>query len=179
MITYKLTQNVIRKIIENGLKEVEDKLPETLPNYIIEEYKLPGINKATQKIHKPQDFDDISEARKRLVFEELLSVQLALLELKYNYMTETKGIKFDKNVHMSDIINILPFRLTKAQLKVLEEIDNNMEGKTPMNRLLQGDVGSGKTVVAMCSAYKAVKSRISSSNNGTNCNTCNTTFRKF
>lgn len=59
---------------------------------------------------------------------------------------------------MSDIINKLPFKLTKAQLRVLEEIDNNMESKKSMNRLLQGDVGSGKTVVAMCTAYKAVKS---------------------
>ena len=157
-LTYKLSQNTIRRIIENGLKEVKDKLPETLPDYIIKEYNLPDINEATQKIHKPEDFDDITLARKRLVFEELLSVQLALLQLKYNYTNETKGIQFDKDVHMSDIINLLPFNLTKAQLRVLEEIDNNMEDKRPMNRLLQGDVGSGKTVVAMCAAYKAVKS---------------------
>ena len=59
---------------------------------------------------------------------------------------------------MSDVINKLPFQLTKAQIRVLEEIDNNMEANTSMNRLLQGDVGSGKTVVAICAAYKAVKS---------------------
>ncbi len=97
-------------------------------------------------------------ARKRLVFEELLSTQLALLELKNSYQNEEKGIQFDKNVKMSKVINELPFRLTKAQLRVLEEIDNNMEKQSAMNRLLQGDVGSGKTVVAMCAAYKAVKS---------------------
>lgn len=97
-------------------------------------------------------------ARKRLVFEELLSTQLALLELKNTYQNEEEGISFDKNVKMSNVINELPFRLTKAQLRVLEEIDNNMEKPRAMNRLLQGDVGSGKTVVAMCAAYKAVKS---------------------
>ncbi len=87
-----------------------------------------------------------------------MSVQLALLELKNkNYITEKKGIQFDKNVKMSDVINTLPFKLTKAQLRVLEEIDGNMESDKLMNRLLQGDVGSGKTVVAMISAYKAVK----------------------
>ena len=59
---------------------------------------------------------------------------------------------------MSDVINVLPFNLTKAQLRVLEEIDKDMESNKNMNRLLQGDVGSGKTVVAMCAAYKAVKS---------------------
>lgn len=73
-------------------------------------------------------------------------------------MTDKKGITFDKNVKMSDVINTLPFKLTKAQLRVLQEIDENMESEKSMNRLLQGDVGSGKTVVAMISAYKAVKS---------------------
>lgn len=84
-----------------------------------------------------------------MVFEELLSTQLALLQLKNNNLKEHNGIKFDSNVHMSDVINTLPFELTKAQLKVLEEIDNNMESDKSMNRLLQGDVGSGKTIVAM------------------------------
>ena len=69
-----------------------------------------------------------------------------------------KGIKFSKYVKMSDVINSLSFSLTKAQLRVLEEIDSDMEGEKAMNRLLQGDVGSGKTVVAMITAYKAVKS---------------------
>ena len=85
-------------------------------------------------------------------------MQLALLELKNNYSTDTKGIKFSKEAKMSDIINTLPFNLTKAQLRVLEEIDQDMESDKPMNRLLQGDVGSGKTVVALIAAYKAVKS---------------------
>ena len=89
-----------------------------------------------------QNFKEFEIARKRLVFEELLSVQLALLELKNNYINEEKGIEFSKDAKMSDIINTLPFRLTKAQLRVLEEIDRNMESNKAMNRLLQGDVGS-------------------------------------
>lgn len=68
------------------------------------------------------------------------------------------GIKFDENVKISDVINDLPFKLTKAQLRVLEEIDNNMESPKTMNRLLQGDVGSGKTIVSVIAAYKAVRS---------------------
>ena len=80
------------------------------------------------------------------------------MKLKNNYEHNTNGIQFDKNAKMSDVINELPFKLTKAQLRVLEEIDNDMESNKSMNRLLQGDVGSGKTVVAMISAYKAVKS---------------------
>lgn len=157
-LTFSLSQNVLRKIIEAGLEEVIGELEETLPNYIINEYKFEEINKAIKNIHFPQEFKDFENARKRLAFEELFSVQLALLELKNSYITEEKGIQFDKNAKMSDIINRLPFKLTKAQLRVLEEIDNNMESEKSMNRLLQGDVGSGKTVVAMCAAYKAVKS---------------------
>ena len=78
------------------------------------------------------------------MFEELLSMQLALISLKNKYTKEEKGIAFSKEVKMSDVINILPFKLTKAQLRVLEEIDNDMEKEKPMNRLLQGDVGSRK-----------------------------------
>ena len=157
-LTYQLSQNVLRKIMEEGLAQIEGKLLETLPKYLLEEYHLRGIREAIKTIHFPRDLKDFEEARKRLVFEELLCTQLALLELKNNYQKEEEGIRFDKNVKMSDVINQLPFRLTKAQLKVLQEIDTNMEASTSMNRLLQGDVGSGKTVIAMCAAYKAVKS---------------------
>ena len=157
-LTYQLSQNVLRKIIEAGLREVDGKLKETLPEYLLKGYNLEGLNEATQKIHFPAEFEDFNRARKRLVFEELLSTQLALLQLKNNYQNGDNGIVFSKNVKMSDVINKLPFRLTKAQLRVLEEIDSDMESKKSMNRLLQGDVGSGKTVIAMCAAYKAVKS---------------------
>ena len=157
-LTYELKQNTLRKIIENGLIEVKDKLEETLPEYILKENNLWEINKTIERIHFPEELSDFNRARERLVFEELLTMQLALLKLKNNYETEHNGIQFSKQVQMSDIINILPFKLTKAQLRVLEEIDRDMESDKCMNRLLQGDVGSGKTVVAMISAYKAVKS---------------------
>ena len=157
-LTYELKQNTLRKIIENGLEEVKGKLDETLPEYIIKENNLWNINKTIERIHFPHELADFNKARERLVFEELLITQLALLKLKNNYEHETNGIKFDENVHMSDVIEKLPFKLTKAQLRVLEEIDRDMESNKPMNRLLQGDVGSGKTVVAMIAAYKTVKS---------------------
>ena len=85
-------------------------------------------------------------------------MQLLLLNLKNKYKNKQIGNVFDKNVKMSDVINDLTFRLTKAQIRVLEEIENDMENEEPMNRLLQGDVGSGKTIVAIIAAYKAVKS---------------------
>ena len=159
-LTFSLSQNTIRKIIENGLKDVEEDggLKETLPQYILNEYKLEEINKAIETVHFPKEFADFEIARKRFVFEELLLTQLALLQLKNSNLKDHKGISFSKDAHMSDVINSFPFNLTKAQLRVLEEIDKNMEQDKSMNRLLQGDVGSGKTVVAMISAYKAVKS---------------------
>ncbi len=157
-LTYELKQSILRKIIENGLAEVKGKLPETLPEYILKENNLWDINSTIERIHFPHEFEDFNKARERLVFEELLTMQLALLKLKNNYQHDNNGIQFSKDVKMSDVINILPFKLTKAQLRVLEEIDNDMESTKPMNRLLQGDVGSGKTVIAMIAAYKAVKS---------------------
>lgn len=157
-LTFQLSQNTIRKIIENGLNEVVGKLPETIPVYFLKQYQLYDINTAIKQIHFPDNFENFKLARKRLVFEELLSMQLALLSLKNKYEVQKQGVSFDKNVKMSNIINQLPFSLTKAQLRVLEEIDRDMESSKPMNRLLQGDVGSGKTIVALISSYKAVKS---------------------
>ncbi len=153
-----LNQASIRQAIENALLLIGRQINETLPDYILNEYRLMDSYNAINQIHFPDNMEKFTLARKRLVFEELLTFQLALLSLKNQYDNEIRGIKYSKNVHMSDIINDLPFRLTKAQLKVLEEIDNDMESEKPMNRLLQGDVGSGKTVVAMIAAYKAVKS---------------------
>ena len=156
--TYKMPQTTLRQVIENGLNEVEDELKETIPEYLRKEYNLLNINNAIRNIHFPQEFSDFKKARTRLVFEELLGMQLALLKLKNQYTQEKEGIKFDENVKISTVINDLPFNLTKAQLRVLEEIDNNMESPKTMNRLLQGDVGSGKTIVSVIAAYKAVKS---------------------
>lgn len=178
-LTYNLSQNVIRQIIENGLKEVDNGLKETLPKYLLDEYNLDEINKAIHDIHFPKDFIDYNKARKRLVFEELLIMQLALLNLKTKYTVNSKGIEFDKNIKMQDAINELPFRLTKAQIRVLEEIDKDMESAKPMNRLLQGDVGSRENSSVNNSKLQSSKIWISSSGNGTNSNTKQTAFKKF
>lgn len=143
-LTYQLSQNTIRKIIENGLELIKDNLEETLPEYILNENKLINLNEAIHKIHFPNNFSEFEMARTRLVFEELLTMQLLLLSLKNKTVNSNEGIEFDKNVHLSDVINTLPFSLTKAQLRVLEEIEEDMESSKNMNRLLQGDVGSRK-----------------------------------
>ena len=157
-LTMNLSQVNLRKIIEAGLSEVKGKMIETIPEYLLNKYHLCDINTAIEQIHFPEDFNKYKIARSRFVFEELLSMQLALLSLKSKYSIDKEGIAFSKDAKMSDVITNLPFNLTKAQTRVLEEIDSDMEKTKPMNRLLQGDVGSGKTVVALIAAYKCVKS---------------------
>ena len=156
--TNNLTQNVLRLIVENAIEEIKGQIKETLPEYILKEYNLCNLEYAIKKIHFPDNFSEYNIARKRLAFEEIMTMQLLLMKLKKSYNNELNGIQFDKNIKMSDVINDLPYKLTKAQLKVLEEIDSDMESKKCMNRLLQGDVGSGKTVVSIIASYKAVKS---------------------
>ncbi len=136
--------NVLRTIIENGLKYIDNNLEETMPDYLLKKYNLLDINSAIDNIHFPKDFESYNLARKRLVFEELLVMQLALLNLKNKYSKKEQGISFNKEVKMLTAIQELPFKLTNAQTRVLEEIDNDMESIKPMNRLLQGDVGSRK-----------------------------------
>ena len=129
-----------------------------MPEYILKEYNLLELSTAISKIHFPSSFEEFERARRRLAFEELLTMQLLLLNLKNKCMQKETGIRFDKNVKMSAVIDTLPFKLTGAQLRAIEDIDRDMEQDKVMNRLLQGDVGSGKTVIAVVAAYKAVKS---------------------
>ena len=157
-LTYNLSQNVIRKIMENAMNEVYGNISETLPEYLLKKYSLLSINQATKSIHFPKELQDFQKARTRLVFEELLMTQLALLKLKYYDKEKIKGIAFSKKHKISEMIEQFPFTLTNAQSRVLDEIEKDMESSKMMNRLLQGDVGSGKTAIAMCAAYKAVKS---------------------
>ena len=156
-LTYNLSQNILRKIMENAIKEVYGNLLETLPDYVIKSQMLLNINEAIKSIHFPKDLKDFNLARKRLVFEELFMTQLALLSIKNNDILEKKGIQFSEKYKIEEMIKRFPFVLTNAQKRVLDEIEKDMEQNKVMNRLLQGDVGSGKTAVAMCAAYKAVK----------------------
>ena len=158
---YPLTEDIkastLRKIIEAGLLTTAE-IKETIPEYLLKKYSLISLDEAIRQIHFPDTFESFHKARRRLVFDELLSMQLGLFKLKSDNNIETKGNTCDKNVKMSDVINDLPFKLTGAQLRVLEEIDNDLESPKAMNRLLQGDVGSGKTIVSIIASYKAVKS---------------------
>lgn len=156
-LTHGITQNVIRSAIENAIKLLENGLEETLPNSIIKKYNLCELNKAINDIHFPKVLDDFEVARYRIAFEELFSLQLGLLQLKEKLNKDVRGISFDKSVDMTLLTSTFPYELTNAQKKVWNEISRDMESENSMNRLVQGDVGSGKTVVAMMAMYKAVK----------------------
>ncbi|MCS6832694.1 MAG: ATP-dependent DNA helicase RecG, partial [Flammeovirgaceae bacterium] len=126
-----------------------EKIPETLPDYVINRYGLVAKKTAVANIHFPRDVDLLAKARLRLKFEELFFIQLKLLFQKQRRTEKSAGQVFNKILVMKTFYDQhLPFVLTNAQKRVIREIYNDMKSGKQMNRLLQGDVGSGKTIVA-------------------------------
>ncbi len=152
--TGKLTSNAIAKVIRTALENLGN-IPETLNDDIRKKYNLISLDRAIRKIHFPDNEEDILDARRRLIFEELLTLQLGLLKLKSNKKSETP-LKITTD-YTDDFTSLLPFTLTNAQQRAIKECITDMQGKYPMNRLLQGDVGSGKTAVGAGIIYTAVK----------------------
>lgn len=148
-----LGQNVIRKTVHDALGCVEY-LPDSMPSRIIEKYKLCTIDEAVRQMHRPDSEQSLARARTRLVFEELFVLQLALMFLK-SRRDDNSGIVFSKISVAADFAKSLPFELTDSQKQVINEICSDFRSGKPMNRLLQGDVGSGKTVVAAAAMYTA------------------------
>ena len=142
-----LTSRGIRYLMEKALKEFE-KIPEIIPEPIRKKINIPGINKALNQIHFPENKESIKKAKKRFSFESLFILQLSNFQKRYTLSKEKAPvIKVDEK-KVKKIKGYLPFKLTKDQKKVLDEILNDIQKDYPMNRLLQGDVGSGKTVIA-------------------------------
>lgn len=156
---YPLSAQLSQKMVQSAMEyavEYTGELEEYLPADIREQYHIAEIGYAMQNIHFPADFACYDIARRRFVFEELLIFQLALLTRK-EHITEEHGPAFVIHPFQEEFVRRLPFRLTSAQARVLDEICMDLEREKPMNRLVQGDVGSGKTAVAAASAYVAVK----------------------
>jgi ATP-dependent DNA helicase RecG len=150
----KLTSNAIAKVIKTALDNIQ-LIPETLSLDIRKKYGLISLDSAIRKIHFPNSESDTYNARKRLIFEELLILQLGLLKLKGNKKSET-SLQIAKDF-TNEFTSLLPYQLTNAQQRAIGECVKDMSGAHPMNRLLQGDVGSGKTAVATALIYTAVK----------------------
>lgn len=132
-------------------KVVPEDIPENLPGYIVQQFHFPTRFEAMQRIHFPQSEEELAGARNRLKFEELFFLQLRLLQIKRRRKEEVRGFVFDKiGDYFNDFYNNrLPFELTGAQKRVIKEIRRDLGTGIQMNRLLQGDVGSGKTIVAL------------------------------
>ncbi len=156
--TGKLTQNAIRAVIRNALEYAGDSLEDILPQWVRENYGLTGAQYAVNNIHYPENDEAFLKARERLVFEELFLLQTALMTLKSASEKTESGICFGAGPKVGEFMEKLPFKLTNAQLRVFAEIERDMESSKVMNRLVQGDVGSGKTIVAVLALVKAVKS---------------------
>ena len=146
-----ISQRVMRQIVENLFEEVQNKLQEVLSDEMRNTYQLMEKNEALKVIHFPQSQESLARAQFRMKFEELFFVQLQLGLKKHHRKERIKGIPFPKigNYFNSFFHEHLPFPLTEAQKRVVREIRTDLNSEAQMNRLLQGDVGSGKTIVAV------------------------------
>lgn len=147
-LTYGVTNKEIISIIKSVISDKELVVKEYMPPRIIEKYKLCSIDYAVKNIHSPTSKESLKIALYRIVFEEFLILQLGLFIFK-DGIKESNGIEFKQNENLKDIKDSLPFKLTNAQNRALNEIIEDMQSTKVMNRLVQGDVGSGKTVVAL------------------------------
>ena len=153
-----VSSKTISKLLGNMLKQLKIRLPDTLPSYLVSRYKLMELHEALHKVHFPSNPDELEKARHRLKFDELFYIQLNLLRFKTHRNQKYKGFVFSSvgDNFNNFYYNNLPFTLTEAQKRVMKEIRKDLGSGKQMNRLLQGDVGSGKTLVALMSMLIAL-----------------------
>lgn len=151
-VSSRFLRTKIIRLLPTLVGGIEDWLPEKVRT----EQELLPLSQAIQEIHFPENNDQIHESRKRIAYDELLKVHLTALKRKYEWQTKSIGtpLKFDQKT-IDKFIHSLPFPLTNAQRRVADEILIDLQQQTAMNRLLEGDVGSGKTVVAAVAMYAA------------------------
>lgn len=155
-LTEGITNTAVSKAIRQALGEL-DFAKDYIPKKIAKEYALMDRTKAIKEIHFPKDHDSISKARERLVFDEFFLYSLALRRLKEHKTIKNTEYTMLERSECDHVIESLPYHLTKAQCKVWMEIKTDLCGSYSMNRLIQGDVGSGKTVLAILALLMAVK----------------------
>jgi len=153
-----LSFKLIRSIVESHLDALLPQIEEYLPSGILASAGVPGIRDALRLVHRPATLDEAMRGRSRLAFEELLFVQLLHQRAKSLHREERRGIQFTNRRELtSRLRETLPFELTGAQTRALREIFADMCGPRRMQRLLQGDVGSGKTIVGLFAALLALE----------------------
>ena len=152
-LTEGLSQNLLRQAIHNALLAFNNEIYEPMPKKIMQKYELCSLNYAMENIHFPKDFHSCEIAKKRLVFDELLILQIGMYILK-NRTENSTGCQMQQQ-SLSEFYNALPFELTDCQKNAIKDCAADMCKNYPMNRLVQGDVGSGKTAVAAGAAFFA------------------------
>ncbi len=154
-LTSGITQKFLRKTVADAYRSFHKYFREVIPSDILKEHSLCSIEFALKNIHFPKDAEALEIAKKRLIFEEFFILQTALRKMKSG-TKKVSGPSF-KNNDITKFLSTLPFSLTDAQKKVTEDIIGDLSSGTVMNRLVQGDVGSGKTVIAAISMYLCAK----------------------
>ena len=149
-----LTDKILIKLIGNCLEQITIK--DNLPKYLLEKYKMTNLDFAIKNIHFPTGKRELELSINRLKFQELFTYSMKLLMLKKNLRTKN-GIEFKLVEELRDLKAALPYSLTDAQTRVVREILRDQKSPWPMNRLVQGDVGSGKTVVALIAMFNVIK----------------------
>ena len=153
-LTTGLTSAAILQNMREAVSILDSEPFDSMPTNLLMENELMSLPHALKSIHFPIDSQDAANARKRLAFDELLILQLGMLTMK-NHSREKTAYIMDKNTDMTAFFGSLPFEMTDAQKKSISDVINDMSTDSPMNRLLQGDVGSGKTAVAAAACYFA------------------------
>ncbi len=147
----------LRRIIQIALKDYSKYLEETLPSFLISKNNFLSITDTIKNLHFPTNYNELETARKRIKYEEIFYFECLVAQKKYFRVANDVNTPFKiKTSLVKDFLSTLNFELTKSQLKVLHEIRLDLENSKPMNRLLQGDVGSGKTIVALISMLIAI-----------------------
>lgn len=152
-----LSQKVLRKTIAQGLNFIDDEITECIPESIRKVYKLLDIKTTLTNIHFPSNMQFLTLCRRRIKFEELLTLQLGLFLIKKHIIQSNNAFSIPVCKDMKSFKESIPFELTNAQSKTVREILMDMKKSKPMNRLVQGDVGSGKTIVAVISLFNCAK----------------------
>ena len=155
-LTDGVNQKSLRRIIASAVNEFSVYLPDPIQQSLLERLDLISLNDSILRIHYPNSVFDISKSKRRLSFGELFNIQLAVLQRKKDLIQSSPKIELELNF-ISDFEKILPFSLTNSQRNTIREIFNDMGSGVSMSRLLQGDVGSGKTVVALAAMFGVVQ----------------------
>ena len=153
-LTSGLTSNTLRKFINEGLATYKDQVIDNIPEYLIDKYNFSSKKFAITIAHNPSDKERLEEVLNRLRYEELFEFMFKINYLKYKRKKENVGIKRDVDIKKLDsAIKTLPFELTEDQLKTTYDIVEDLSSEKQMNRIIQGDVGSGKTIVSFLAIY--------------------------